>query len=129
MSDAANDFTVQLTARDSQIRMNGTLPVSITGFFFIRVRFHSDGMRNESLISDSSFKDTNIVNFIIANEKLPNFQDFFVTVAIESDGVTGPYTTPSNRIGKGNIMHRVSVPIYCTVTMHVCLFGEGGGGQ
>lgn len=103
----ANEFRVDLILRDSQVRVRGTLPVFIPGFFSLRVRFYSSEAvtrEENTVISDSSLADTNEIDVIIPRGKLPSFNRFTVAIAIRTSERSGPFTVQSNPLSKNIIM-------------------------
>lgn len=100
-SIAANMFKVRVTLQEGKLLLEGRLPVHITGHFALKVRFYkSDTMTEESIVFDPSLGDTDEINVKIVKEKLPkSFRDFTVSVAIVSNGQSGQFTLPSNKIG------------------------------
>ncbi len=96
----AGNFKIELIFQDDQVRVEGTLPVPIAGFFSLRVRFSNSVREENTDISDSSLANTNRINVVVPKEKLPSFNRFQASVAIRSNDETGPFTAPSNILGK-----------------------------
>ena len=100
---AANDFTVKLILRDSEVRISSMLPVTIPGPFALQVHFISSEAvsREESTyLWDQSLVNSREIDVAIPKGKLPTFLHFSVTVAIRHGTVNGPPTQASNALGE-----------------------------
>lgn len=93
-----------LSLHDREVRIRTTLPVVIPGLFSLRVRFTSSeavSREENTFLWDPSLLDTRDVDVAIPRDKVPtHFSRFSVTVAIRSANMDGPFSAPSNMLGK-----------------------------